>query len=115
MRRRTSIPTRTFLIVSAGLIGGLISLVDTAAANERREPAICTITTEQTSKNQLVTLKCAKASSPRNFVIRRTIRRSEDEAGYLKLARAAGRRLTCDLTRTGRSQFRPTYRVFNCR
>lgn len=78
------------------------------------EPGICTFTIEKTSQGAYANGKCARASSPGDFVIRSTVKRSEDEAEYLRRARLAGQQLTCDLIRTGRSGNRINYNVRNC-
>ena len=96
-------------------IGVVLFLGGCTHTERSPEPGICTFTIQKTSQGEYANGKCAKASRPGDFVIRSTIKRSDDEQEYLKRARVAGQRLNCDLTRTGRSPGKTHYRVQNCR
>ena len=95
-------------------IGALLFLGGCTHVDEGPEPGICTFTIERTSHGEAANGKCAKASRPGDIFIRSRVKRSDDEAEYLRRARLAGQQLKCDLIRTGRSGNRLNYNVRNC-
>lgn len=96
-------------------IGAVLFLGGCTHTEHSPEPGICTFTIQKTSQGEYANGKCAKASRPGDFVIRSTVKRSDDEQEYLKRARLAGQRLNCELIRTGTSHDKIHYRVQNCR
>jgi hypothetical protein len=60
---------------------------------------VCTITASVHGGKKFATLKCAKKLNSSDYQIRSTVWEKDDRAAYGKLARFAGRRFTCDLTR----------------
>ena len=77
------------------------ALVFSGAAYAETTKGICEITAAVHGGKKFVTLKCAKASDPGDFKIRSTVWEKDDRAAYGKMARFAGRRFACDLTRGG--------------
>ncbi len=96
-------------------VGAALFLGGCTHTEHSPEPGICTFTIQKTSRGEYANGKCAKASRPGDFVIRSTVKRSDDEQEYLKRARAAGQRFNCELIRTGTSRDKIHYRVQNCR
>jgi len=83
--------------------------------------ANCAISAGTNGGHKFATLRCAKRSSPANYVIRRTEWESKNKKAYRELARMAGQRFTCTLTKglTRRSSARRTitthYDLSDCR
>ncbi|MBO6592952.1 MAG: hypothetical protein JJ943_14235 [Roseitalea sp.] len=105
------------LATVCGTLG--LMAVATAPVGAEESKAICQITAGSSSHSKFAVLKCAKESSPRNFIIRNTIFERDDRDGYRDLARFAGRSFNCTLTRAGTSSRGGTaythYTVSECR
>ena len=100
-----------------GVLAMVLAATETVVAGQRFK-GICAVTAGTTGGIRYATLKCAKASSPKRFVIRSTIWENKDEKAYRQLAKAAGRRFNCTLTQTGTTRDRRTimthYKITNC-
>ena len=96
----------------------LISLPVSTPASAA-EQAICAVTAGTNGGHKFATLKCAKKSSPNNFVIRSTVWERKDKKGYRNLARSAGRRFNCSIskqrTSTGSRVQTTYYKINSCR
>ena len=86
---------KTFLF-STAIIAGFVVLDGAAQADTQK--GRCAVAASTHGAKKFVVLKCDRASSPGNFVIRSTVFEKDDRAHYNKLARLSGRRFTCDIT-----------------
>lgn len=106
----------TGLSFAAILVLVLASNLPGASSAEAAEQAICAVTAGTNGGQKYATLKCAKKTSPNNYVIRSTVWERKDKKGYRELAAAAGHRFNCTLTKqrtsTG-SRIQTTYYKIN--
>lgn len=86
---------KTFLF-SAAIIAGVVALDGAAQADTQK--GRCTVAASVHGGKKFAVLKCDRASSPGDFIIRSTVFEKNDRAGYNKLARFSGHRFTCDIT-----------------
>lgn len=83
-------------LFSAAIIAGFVVLGGAAQADTQK--GRCAVVASVHGGKKYVVLKCDRASSPGNFIIRSTVFEKSDRAYYNKLARLSGRRFTCDIT-----------------
>jgi hypothetical protein len=86
---------KTFLC-SAAVIAGVVALDGVAQADTQK--GRCTIVASVHGGKKFAVLKCDRASSPGDFIIRSEVWEKDDRAAYNKLARFSGHRFTCDIT-----------------
>lgn len=113
-------PFRHRVVSFAAASGIALAFTLTGAGPAAAEPGICAVTAGTNGGYKFATLKCAKKSSPNNFVIRSTVWERKDKKGYRNLAGAAGRSFNCTLNRGGGSVLGPTthtitYKISNCK
>lgn len=68
------------------------------------EQGTCSVTAGTNAGHKYATLKCAKASSPNNFIIRSTAWEREDKKRYRELVPLAGHSFSCTLKRGGQKR-----------
>jgi hypothetical protein len=86
---------KTFLL-SAVILAGFAARDDVAQADTQK--GRCAVVASSHGAKKFVVLKCDRASSPGNFIIRSEVWEKDDRSRYNKLARFSGHRFTCDIT-----------------
>lgn len=104
-------------LAALGFITGLN--VTNTFALESNFAAICVVTAGTTGGHKHVTLKCHKVGRPGNYQVRSTYWQNKDKDAYNGLIRMAGRKMKCDLSKSGSSSNREAinnfYSIENCR
>lgn len=109
---------RKFLCVCASLLFATGGQTTGAVALESNFKAVCVITAGSSGGHKHVTLKCHKVGRPGNYQVRSTYWQTKDKDAYNNLIRMAGRKMKCDLSKSGSNSSREAinnyYSIENC-
>jgi hypothetical protein len=107
---------RSILFVGA-IVTGVLVVNGPAQADTQK--GRCAVVASVHGSKKFVVMKCDRASSPGDYIIRSEAWEHKDRKRYNAMARFAGRRFTCDITfnnTTRRGGMELTnYKLANCR
>lgn len=92
------------VITALGFAGTIYA--PNAFALESTFRAICVVTAGMAGGHKHVTLKCHKVGKPGNYQVRSTYWQNKDKEAYKGLIKMAGRKMKCDLSKSGSNSSR---------